>query len=481
MHFRGEKNTQLVCDLFVRGLGVIYLVAFASLSVQVIGLIGARGIAPAAELLAEASGEGLLELPTWLWWTGTSDRALRGLCFAGMGCSLAVAAHRLPRIALFGAWSLYLSLCAVGDVFFSFQWDVLLLECGLVGLFVATPGSRLGLWLARALCFKLMLLSGIVKLRSGDPTWRDLSALSYHFWTQPLPAWPALWADALPQSCKAALTWLTLAIELIAPLGIFGPRRVRLVAAALLALLQLVIAATGSYGFFNLLSLLLCMALLDDAALPARIRTWLARRRAAPSQQRYARVRTFAQELLAVLLLAASLVVATQRILPLPAAVRAAVAWARPLRSINSYGLFAVMTTQRHEIALEGSVDGIQWRRYHFRWKPDELERRPRFSAPHMPRLDWQMWFAALGRCEQQGWFLAFLSRVLEGSPDVLELLRENPFPDHPPRYVRTPLANYRFSEEKGVWWQSTPLPDFCPTATLREGRLMRADDVMRR
>jgi hypothetical protein len=97
-----------------------------------------------------------------------------------------------------------------------------------------------------------------------------------------------------------------------------------------------------------------------------------------------------------------------------------------------------------------------------------------------MPRLDWQMWFAALGRCEQQGWFLAFMSRVLEGSPDVLELLRENPFPDRPPRYLRTPQASYRFSEERGVWWQSTPLHDFCPPATLREGRLTRADEAMR-
>jgi hypothetical protein len=242
-----------------------------------------------------------------------------------------------------------------------------------------------------------------------------------------------------------------------------------------------VIAATGSYGFFNLLSLLLCMALLDDDALPARIQGWLAPRTAAPVERRFARGRAFAHELLALLLLAASLITAVQRVLPLPAAVRAAVAWTRPLRSINSYGLFAVMTTQRHEIALEGSTDGKQWRRYHFRWKPDELDRRPRFSAPHMPRLDWQMWFAALGRCEQQGWFLAFLARVLEGSPAVLELLRENPFPDRPPRYLRTPLANYHFSDEKGMWWQSSPLPDFCPTATLREGRLLRADDVTRR
>ncbi|HKU37802.1 MAG TPA: lipase maturation factor family protein [Polyangiales bacterium] len=477
-----DGTDSVVATLFVRGLGVVFAIAFASLLVQVVGLFGTHGISPLADHLALArerlGADAALHFPSWLWLCGAGDAALRGACLAGIACSLLVAAGRVPRSALFGAWSLYLSFCSLGQPFLSYQWDLLLLETGLVGMFVATPGSRLGLWLARALCFKLMLLSGIVKLRSGDPTWRDLSAMSYHFWTQPLPAWPAVFAAALPAWTQAALTFATLAIELVAPLASFGPRRARLIAAALLAALQLGIAATGTYGFFNLLSLLLCLALLDDAALPARLRALLEPPRAAPPVVHLARVRLGLHVALASFVLAASAAIALDRVGRVPEVVEVVLAKIAPLRSINSYGLFAVMTTDRREIALEGSADGVHWKRYEFSWKPGALDRRPRFATPHMPRLDWQMWFAALGRCERQGWLHAFLQRVLEGRPEVLELLALNPFPDRPPRYVRTPQARYRFAALadvwRGTWWRSEPLEDYCPELELRGGNLLR-------
>jgi hypothetical protein len=482
-----SNDTRLVAALFVRGLGLVFAIAFASLLVQVLGLYGTHGITPAVDHLALARERlgslAVLRVPSWLWLFGASDAALRAVCWAGIACSLAVAAGWWPRVALLGAWSSYLSMCAVGPPFLSYQWDALLLESGLVGLFVATPGSRLGLWLARTLCIKLMFLSGIVKLRSGDPTWRDLSALSFHFWTQPLPAWPAEIADVLPAWLKSGLTAGTLAIELGSPLAIVGPRRLRLMAAAALAGLQVVIAATGTYGFFNLLSLLLCAALIDDAALvalcPVRFRRALAKLGAAEPAVRFARARRAVHDGLAAALLAASVATALDRVVPLPDAAQDALALLAPLRSINSYGLFAVMTTERREIALEGSADGVHWKRYEFAWKPGALDRRPRFATPHMPRLDWQMWFAALGSCQRQPWLHAFLARVLEGRPEVLGLLASNPFPDAPPRYLRTPQAQYRFAPHGGFWhgqwWVSDPIEDYCPEVELRNGRLVRA------
>jgi lipase maturation factor 1 len=479
---RSPAATDLVAALFLRGLGVVYACAFASLWVQVDGLIGARGIAPAAELLALAreklGAEAPLALPTLLFVTGASDWALQVFCAVGLAAGVALALGRVPRSAASVAWLAYLSLTVVGDVFLSFQWDALLLEAGVVAFFAASSESRLGVWLARALLFKLMFLSGAVKLLSGDSTWRDGTALTYHYWTQPLPAPTSALAAALPEWVQRASTWLTLGIELGAPWGMLGPRRARLASAAVLALLQLVIAATGNYGFFNLLALVLCATLLDDRALA---RLGALRRPTATSAPRWRVPRRVAAALLA----AASLLVALQRLTPrgaLPESLESLVDPLERLRAVSAYGLFAVMTTSRPEISVEGSADGVEWRPYVFRWKAGALDRAPRFAGPHMPRLDWQMWFAALGRCGHEVWFQRFLLRLLEGSKPVVGLLAGDPFPEAPPRYLRTTLWQYRFAmgEERraGAWWSRTEEGPYCPIVTLRSGHLALADGL---
>ncbi len=423
-------------------------------------------------------GSAPLALPTLLWVTGASDWALHALCASGVLAALALILGRAPFLAAFAAWLAYLSLASVGDVFTSFQWDALLLESGLVALFAASPEPRLGVWLARALLFKLMFLSGAVKLFSGDPTWRDLSALSYHFWTQPLPTPPSALAAALPDALLRASTALTLALEVGAPWGMLGPRRLRLTSAALLTGLQLLIAATGNYGFFNLLTLVLCACLLDDTAL-ARF-SWLRR----PGRSGRGRIPLRAA---AAALGLASGIVGLERLTPaalFPNALRLVVAPLEPLRSVSSYGLFAVMTTERPEIAIEGSADGVTWRPYEFRWKPGTLEQAPRFAGPHMPRVDWQMWFAALGSCERELWFQRFLLRLLEGSPPVTGLLAKDPFAGEPPRYLRTTLWKYRFAtgEEAraGAWWARSGGEPYCPIVTLRDGHLAVANELPR-
>jgi len=476
----GAPGVERVADLFLRGLGLVYACAFLSLWVQIGALIGSHGIAPAAELLDYARGElgtgAALELPTLLWLTGASDWALGGLCLVGTAAAGVLLWGRFPLAAAAVAWLAYLSLASVAEPFLSFQWDALLLEAGVVALFAASAEPRLGVWLARALLFKLMFLSGAVKLLSGDPTWRDLTALTYHYWTQPLPTPASALAAALPLGMQKASTALVLAIELGAPWGLLGPRRVRLAAGAILAALQLAIAVTGNYGFFNLLTLLLCACLLDDGFLG---------RWPAPRQARAIPWLRIPRRALAAALATASLAIAIERLTPryeFPRPVRALLGVLAQFRSVNSYGLFAVMTTERPEILLEGSADGVEWRGYEFAWKPGDPARAARFTGPHMPRVDWQMWFAALGRCQSEPWFQRFLLRILEGSRPVGSVFDGNPFPDDPPRYLRSTVWQYRFAEgderASGAWWSRVRTGPYCPVVTLRGGRLAVADDL---
>jgi hypothetical protein len=337
-----------------------------------------------------------------------------------------------------------------------------------------------------------MFMSGAAKLLSGDPTWRDLTALAHHYETQPLPAWSSWLAHSLPMPVQRLSTLAALAIEIALPWLVFAGRRGRLLACAGFAALQLCIAATGSYGYFNLLALVLCVTLLDDRALarlvPARLVERLARTPEAPAaaSRAWARVRTAAATAASAALLAFGACAGLERFglaASEPDALasrRGALASLRgalaPFHLASGYGLFAVMTTERRELELLGSDDQREWRPYVFRWKPGPPERAPRFAPLHMPRLDWQMWFAALGRCSESRWLEGLFVRLLEGEPAVLALFAGNPFPERPPRYLRTDAYRYEFTRagEPG-WWRRTPLGPFCPVVALDAGRLVRA------
>jgi len=334
------------------------------------------------------------------------------------------------------------------------------------------------LWLFGWLLFRLMLGSGAVKLASGDPTWRDLTALSFHYETQPIPNPIAYYAHHLPAAINKASTAITLAIELIAPFMMLGPRRVKLVAATLFIALQAVIAFTGNFAFFNLLSAALCVFLVDDqtwSSVARRFRSELPRygpRAAAGRGFRHA-VAVAA----AVVIVPVSLFAFTSSLGLLMPGWQIAAPMAEivaPLRSVNSYGLFAVMTISRPEIIVEGSNDGVTWTGYEFKYKPGDVTRRPPWVAPHQPRLDWQMWFAALGSYQDNRWFAALCARLLEGSASVLTLLARDPFGGHPPRYVRGVLYQYRFASREtrrrdGIWWTRERLGDYSPVLS-RDG-----------
>src|ERR1700719_2304043 len=386
---------ELVAWLFLRAIGLIYLTAFVSFGVQALGLIGSPGILPLSDFTgavrSQLGSESYWRFPM-VFWLNQSDFAIQAACWARASLSLLLTFDLIPRLSLFLLYPLYLSLFYAGQEFMGFQWDLLLLEAGFLALLLSMA-TRPGVWLLRWLLFRWMFLSGAVKLLSGDPTWANLSALSYYFQTEPLPTPLAWYVHHLPQAVLATATAMTLAIELALPFLIFLPRRLRFVAAFGILLLQLVILLTGNYAFFNLLTMALCLLLFDDAALRSVLPDSVLR-----FVQGYVRdlkprrIFSIAVGAFALLIVFTGLVqlnaVLNRRISPLGAWVLSEIA---PLRIVNTCGLFAVMTTTLPEIIVEGSDDGINWREYGFKYKPGDVMRRPRWNFPHQPRLDWQV------------------------------------------------------------------------------------------
>lgn len=377
-----------------------------------------------------------------------SDGAIDMVRWTGVAASLLLLLNVLPRLSLVVLFALYFSLFTAGQIFTIYQCDLLLLETGFLAILL-TGGSMLAVFLIRWLLFRLMFLSGLVKLASGDPAWASFSALRYHFETQPLPTPLAWYTHHAPEPVLAAAVVATFAIELVLAFLIFTPRRTRAIAAWGIIALQSLILLTRNSGFFNLLTLVLTLFLFDDHALekivPVKVKGRRLGRIAASLVGIYA--------LVVIVVSFGQLHAAAIRSKELYPELSNLVA---PLRIVNRYGAFAELTTERNEIVIEGSSDGRQWREYEFRYKPDDLMRAPSWNIPHQPRLDWQMWFAAIGN-ESRDWFPNLFQRLLHGSPEVLSQLEENFFPDSPPKQVRAMLYQYRFTapeENRTQWWE---------------------------
>lgn len=478
--------------IFLRALGVIYLIAFISLWVQVKGLIGSNGISPMADFLASVKthygAERFLVTPT-VFWLNASDVALHIVCALGVLSSLLLIFGFAQTPALVLLWILYLSLTIVGQTFLSFQWDILLIEVGFFAIFLAPmnifPGvaretavSPLALLLLWFVLFRIMFESGVVKLVTGDPAWWNFTALDYHYFTQPLPHMVSWYVHNLPHAFHIASMVIMYAAELLFPFFIFLARPFRMVGGAGMLFLLAAIMATGNYNFFILLTGALCLLLFDDrfyqAVLPDGVLMWLGESTTHGTLPQ-------ALSMIVAIVAIVTFVVGGLQILGtfgvhprLPYPVARAIDTFDHFRSINSYGLFRVMTRERPEIIVEGSDDGKTWKAYTFKYKPnDDLRERPRFIQPHQPRLDWQMWFAALSSFERTPWFHQFLARLLQGSPDVLSLLGHNPFSEKPPTYVRALLYAYKFTtpeerRESGNYWKRTLRGLYAPVLLLR-------------
>ncbi len=466
----------LAAFLFTRLFGLIYFSAFASFGVQALGLIGSHGIVPLTAMLDTVYNrigpDGYFEMPM-VFWLNASDVMIQAVCWTGAAFSLLVFFNRLPRLGLVVCYLLYLSLLNAGNVFMYYQWDTFLLEAGFLTLLL-NFATRPGIWLLRWLLFRFMFMSGVVKLSSGDPNWWNLSALHYHFLTQPLPT-PLAWHAAhLPAGVLAFSTGAMFVVELGLPFLIFCPRRLRFIAGFGILLLESLIFITGNYNWFNLQTMLLCLPLFDDAALgqilPQRLTGWLAPRPAERSPQKRGRI-TLA--VLVSLILFCSLVQMAQRFgIEPPDLAQDINDTVEPLHLVSAYGLFAVMTTKRNEIIIQGSADGTHWRDYEFEYKPGDVTRAPPWNIPHQPRLDWQMWFAALDSPDRLPWFWRFLQKLLENDPAVTSLLRTNPFAHQAaPQFIRAQFYEYTWSsaaeKAKGIWWDRRLLGLYFPAARL--------------
>jgi lipase maturation factor 1 len=490
---------------FLRALGLAYLIAFLSLWVQVDGLIGSDGVSPLNQFLPAARaqlGQNVYAILPTLCWFNSSDAFLHFLCGGGVVISLLLIFGIAPALSLVVLFAFYLSLTIAGQIFLSFQWDVLLLETGFLAIFFAPwrlwprglllwpgsappatgpPFSRAGLFLLKLLLFKLILMSGVVKLTSGDHSWgwinhwfhwSALTALDYHYWSQPLPTVFGWWADKSPEWFKHFSVAFCLAVEIIVPFFIWAPRRPRLIAAGLLIFLQLAIAITGNYCFFNLLTIALSLLLIDDAS--------IGRKYVIVRDRPYSyRLRSYAAigVIIVTLPINAWLIFTAfkPRSRP-PHALATVYEQLEAFRIVNGYGLFRVMTTDRGEIVLEGSADGVEWLPFEFKWKPGDVKRAPGWCAPHQPRLDWQMWFAALESPQQNPWLVGLIVRLLQGSHEVTGLLAHNPFPDKPPRYIRATFYRYRFTttselRQTGAWWKRQELREYLPTVSMDQLR----------
>jgi predicted DCC family thiol-disulfide oxidoreductase YuxK len=474
---------------FLRALGLIFLIAFVSLWVQIDGLIGSGGITPASQFLpavraTQLGNRAFLVLPT-LCWLNSSDAFLHFLCGGGVVLSLLLIFGIAPALSLVGLIAFYLSLTAAGQTFLSFQWDILLIETGFLSIFLAPwqlwwtktnepPVSRAAMFLLKFLLFKLMLMSGVVKLTSGDDSWLGLTALDYHYWSQPLPTVLGWWAEQSPEWFKHFSVAFCLVVEIIVPFFIWAPRRLRLIACGLLIFLQVMIGATGNYNFFNLLTIALCLLLIDDAMVETSRCEVRGQCRALFLPDRLS---TYAAIVVIVLTLPINVRLIYGAFEPedeWSPFLGGMLTYGETFRVVNGYGLFRVMTKDRKEIVIQGSADGLDWKPYEFRWKPGDVMRVPGWCQPHQPRLDWQMWFAALGSYRQNPWFVQTVIALLHGKQQVTALFERNPFPETPPRFVRATLYRYRFTNveehrQTGAWWKRQELGEYLPSISLED------------
>jgi lipase maturation factor len=464
--------------VFLRCLGLIFFSAFYSLAFQIKGLIGTVGVLPAAAYLEDVARllPGLsrfYEVPTVLW-LGSGNGALTALVWVGLIASVLLVCNVWPRGTIAICVAAFLSFISAAQDFSSYQSDGMLLEAGFLCLFFAPQGfrpglgadrppSRASLFLLRWEWFRIYFESGVVKLLSGEPQWRNLTAMDRYYENGPLPTWIGWYTQQrLSHTFHATTALVTLAVELVLVWMAWLPRPFRLACFGLVTLLQVGIILTANYAFLNYLVLVLGFLLLDDVVF-ARLGARLGLRVPQAAVVRPApqwRIATAAAML--TLLFLATVTAYLGSPLSAPAGLLA------PFRIANRYGLFAVMTRGRYEIEFQGSRDGRTWIAYPFRYKPQDLREAPGIYAPYQPRFEWNLWFASLGSWRQYPWVASAEVRLLEGSRDVLALFRRDPFAGSPPRLVRAVRWQYWFTtpaekRRTGCWWRREPRGLYAP------------------
>lgn len=491
------QNYVLTRAVLLRGLGFMYVVAFAILVRQVEPLIGSRGLLPVAPFLERVwrhfdGPAALVRLPS-LFWLGCTDRTLELAAWLGLLLGALVLAGVVNVPILVTLWALYLSFVHVGQIFYGYGWDILLCEAGFLAVFlaplwrpkllhVAEPPPVLVIVLFRWLTFRLMLGAGLIKLR-GDPCWRELRCLDYHYETQPNPGPLSYYFHFMPAWTHTAGVLFNHLAELIAPFGVFGPRRVRILAGAVIVLFQTLLILSGNLSFLNWLTIVIALACFDDGVfsrlLPALWRRRLdGLRRSLRAPSRGRRVASAAIGVLVGLLSLGPVVNLLSERQHMNDSFN-------PFDFVNTYGAFGSVERTRHEVVISGTRGDPEdprtvWREYEFPCKPGDIHRPPCLITPYHYRLDWQMWFAGLSNFEQEPWIVHLAYQLLRGDPSPKTLLAKDPFPERPPLYVRALLYTYRFapSHAKGQYWERELEGTYLQPLSLHHRQFLRFLDA---
>jgi Lipase maturation factor len=456
-----------------RGIAAIYLIGFVVVMRQFRPLLGERGLLPVPEFLL---GTHLRTTPTIFQWH-YSDRALVGVGWTGVALSVALViglgeAAPLPATMLIWAvlWVLYLSIVNVGQTFYAFGWESLLLEAGFLAIFLGndtTAPPALVLILYRWLAFRVEFGAGLIKMR-GDSCWRDLTCLDYHHETQPMPNPLSWYFHRLPKRLHSLEVLGNHAAQLVVPFGLFFPQPIAGVAAIYMILTQLYLVVSGNYAWLNWITILIATAALPDTFFGALVPF------AAPAYGEEAA--WFVAAVIGLAVLVAFLSYWPVR--NLLGRVQLMNYSFNPLHIVNTYGAFGSVTRHRDEVVVEGTLDAdpspsSEWREYAFKGKPGDLGRSPPQVAPYHLRLDWLMWFLPLSPGYGDVWFIRFVERLLLNDAPILGLLRSNPFPDRPPATIRARLYRYRYTtwserRQTGAWWTREQIGEYLPAVSLR-------------
>ncbi len=462
--------------VFERGVAAVYLIAFVAAARQFRALIGEQGMLPVPRLLTRQS---FWQAPS-IFHVHYSDRLFALVAWSGAVLSAAIVAGVTDLVPLWAAmaiwlllWLLYLSIVNVGQTWYSFGWESLLLETGFLAVFLGndrTAPPVLALWLARFLLFRLEFGAGLIKLR-GDPCWRDLTCLYYHHETQPMPGPLSWFFHHLPKPLHRVEVAGNHVAQLVVPFGLFAPQPVASASAVIIVVTQLWLVLSGNFAWLNWLTILLACTAIDDASAAAVL--------AVPARPPLPQ----ASHWFAVLVLGFTVFTAFLGYWPvrnmLSRGQRMNVSF-NPFHLVNTYGAFGTVGRTRYEVVIEGTADGklteqTVWREYEFKGKPNSVRRLPAQWAPYHLRLDWLMWFAAISPLYAEQWLRPFLLRLLNNDAPTLRLLRRNPFPDSPPHYVRARLFRYRFTtwhelRRDRAWWHRSLVSDYVPPLTLAAG-----------
>lgn len=457
--------------VFQRALGLIYLVAFLVAVHQFRPLLGERGLLPVPGFVRAIPFRLSPSLFHWRY----SDRLFGVVAWTGVALSAAVIAGVTDLVPLpvamliwVGLWALYLSIVNVGQTFYAFGWETLLLETGFLAILLGNASTAVPLplmLLARWLLFRVEFGAGLIKIR-GDQCWRDLTCLYYHHETQPMPNPLSWWFHHLPKPLHRLEVLGNHFAQLVVPFLLFAPQPVATVAAAVIAITQTWLLVSGNFSWLNAITIVLALTAFDGAALSAVLPI------TAPATELplwYA--------VLVVLVTGLILVLSYRPARNLLSRRQLMNYSFDPLHLVNTYGAFGSVTKERYEVVVEGTEDVVLtpqtgWKEYEFKGKPGDVRRRPPQYAPYHLRLDWLMWFAAMSSPRYHEWFVPFMGKLLEADRATLRLLRVDPFDGRAPRFVRARLYLYRFTtpgerRETGAWWSRTLEGDYVRPLTL--------------